>query len=985
MSCPVGAHTVIDDERLAFPQTSEHTNNNTEISEDIIHPDPLMRSRSSSFGSENDNNDFLEPLSEANHTPPSPSSLRNPSSQHSRPSSPVAGNAQSSDSNSAVILEPGDTPDMFERPTFVKEHRSIRLTYIKVAALHIVHHQDVLASNLDLKISLDCLWETGLDIPRNPKPATTLDTVLRRLNLHVDKFLRRQPVCSECYQRFTFNEIALAEVNKCYRTGCSGIFWRIKDGQRHPVKCIVYTRLVAALRRFMLRPEFVKSLFLGREAHDLEHKDGVLHDVCCGSAWLENRLGLKRFWRPSGYAIDRTTDGSPVDSTTRTVSLKYGLLAAVNIDWFGITEKYSVGAVYICFLNLHRSVRYRPENSILACVIPGPGEPSLEELNQVLDPLVEELQTLYDGVEMTVCEGDTTKTEKVHLSVLMTNNDSPARAKSTGRAGHAHHSSFCECECTHKDINTEYGYNIDAHKYMDEEEALRLARNSLDAPNNRERQRIADEYRMRWSSFNHLPQWKPYKNAPVDLMHNLYLGIVKAIWFLLIHTYYFSASQRREFDLFMDSVEWPSGIGRLPKNLATKGGLRKADEFRRLVTILPMALWSVWKDPNDLIPDKAEPIPESSDYTEDHIRSRKKIFDLIVLLSAASRILASWSITLEDVNHGMRLLQRYCQGLLRLGVHLQPNHHFSMHYERCFRLYGPAYAWWLFAFERFNGILEKVPINRHPEDYETILCRFWTRVQRIFEWKESMPADASERERNAINELCRSVGNRGTTLAVDAMLARETTYTTGKHSIRHVNLHSLPLEGLYYLMLEFARTCWPDLRLTSDVEPVPGGYPFLYDKAAETLPFVYRNGIKFGCATATRTKADRFAFVRFGQSLVPCRIEYLFRLTVEKKEPRLCAVVAQMMADNNIPLMPWDEYAEQLGAYTAYAKQFLPFQVVSIEQIVSPMALCQLKARAQSYPHQTLSLWVAILYDRTGSEANDDYSYNDEGEDGGLT
>ncbi|QRV77912.1 hypothetical protein RhiJN_05927 [Ceratobasidium sp. AG-Ba] len=163
----------VDDERLAFPQTSEHTNNNTEISEDIIHPDPLMRSRSSSFGSENDNNDFLEPLSEANHTPPSPSSLRNPSSQHSRPSSPVAGNAQSSDSNSAVILEPGDTPDMFERPTFVKEHRSIRLTYIKVAALHIVHHQDVLASNLDLKISLDCLWETGLDIPRNPKPATT--------------------------------------------------------------------------------------------------------------------------------------------------------------------------------------------------------------------------------------------------------------------------------------------------------------------------------------------------------------------------------------------------------------------------------------------------------------------------------------------------------------------------------------------------------------------------------------------------------------------------------------------------------------------------------------------------------------------------------------------------------------------------------------------------------------------------------------------
>ncbi|KAG9121715.1 hypothetical protein FRC07_002231 [Ceratobasidium sp. 392] len=450
-------------------------------------------------------------------------------------------------------------------------------------------------------------------------------------------------------------------------------------------------------------------------------------------------------------------------------------------------------------------------------------------------------------------------------------------------------------------------------------------------------------------------------------------SVVKTLWALLIGSYYFSAAQRRAFDDFMDSVEWPSKIGRLPKKLATKGGLRKADEFRRLITVLPMALWFVWKGQDDSIPNDAEPIPDDSSYVEDHIRSRQKIFELTVLLSAASRLLTSWSLTLEDVKHGQTLLQRYCQGLLRLAVQLKPNHHFCMHYERCFQLYGPAYAWWLFAYERFNGILEKVQINCHPEDYETILARFWTRRHRLYEMVEFMPEDITERERTIINDMCQSVGNHGTLLAIEAMLAHEIRYTTGKQQHRRVDLHAIKsIPGLYFLMLDFARTCWPHLRLTSDQEPEPGGYPFLYDRVAETLPFVYRNGLKFGCETAKRTKADRFAFVKFGDSCIPCRLEYLFRLTVKDEEPRLCAAVAPMVADEAIPVMPWDEYALELGTFTAYADKFGPFCVVAIEQIVAPMALCKLRARSQLYPYTPMDLWVAILYDRTGTEEDGD-------------
>lgn len=132
--------------------------------------------------------------------------------------------------------------------------------------------------------------------------------------------------------------------------------------------------------------------------------------------------------------------------------------------------------------------------------------------------------------------------------------------------------------------------------------------------------------------------------------------------------------------------------------------------------------------------------------------------------------------------------------------------------------------------------------------------------------------------------MCESTGSRGTTLATEAMMAKETRYTSGKQS-QKIDLHRTTVPGLYFLVLDFARTCWPELRLTSNQEPEPHGYPFLYDKVADALPFVYRNGIRFGSATTKRTEADKFAFMTFSGTRIPCKIEYLLRVTVADREP----------------------------------------------------------------------------------------------------
>jgi hypothetical protein len=47
------------------------------------------------------------------------------------------------------------------------------------------------------------------------------------------------------------------------------------------------------------------------------------------------------------------------------------------------------------------SVRYKPENLFLVGVIPGPREPSAEEVGHFLEPFVDMLDKLWEGTEST--------------------------------------------------------------------------------------------------------------------------------------------------------------------------------------------------------------------------------------------------------------------------------------------------------------------------------------------------------------------------------------------------------------------------------------------------------------------------------------------------------------------------------------------------------------------------------------------------------
>ena len=68
----------------------------------------------------------------------------------------------------------------------------------------------------------------------------------------------------------------------------------------------------------------------------------------------------------------------------------------LNIDWFQPFEhtQYSGGVIYLVIHNLPRLVRFKPENVIIVCSIPGPKEPSCSDLNPYLTCMVNDLKTL---------------------------------------------------------------------------------------------------------------------------------------------------------------------------------------------------------------------------------------------------------------------------------------------------------------------------------------------------------------------------------------------------------------------------------------------------------------------------------------------------------------------------------------------------------------------------------------------------------------
>lgn len=183
-------------------------------------------------------------------------------------------------------------------------------------------------------------------------------------------------------------------------------------------------------------------------------------------------------------------------------------------------------------------------------------------------------------------------------------------------------------------------------------------------------------------------------------MHNLFLGsgknVLKSIWMKrnIINESQFEIIQSR-----IDKIVCPSDIGRIPNKIRSGFASFTADQYKNwIVHFSLLAL-------RDIV-------------TEDDLECWRHLI-------LACRYLCSNEICYDHIRIADGLLMQFCRRIERMYGKdiITPNMHMHAHLCECLYDYGPCHVFWLFSFERYNGILESLPNNNRSIEVQ-VMKRF---------------------------------------------------------------------------------------------------------------------------------------------------------------------------------------------------------------------------------------------------------------------
>lgn len=263
------------------------------------------------------------------------------------------------------------------------------------------------------------------------KPYKMPDTILTlRKRVGADRIITdgitQYAVCPKCHKLFRLGDVRVfTRQQTCDHQEfpdddlCGAELFKRSTGNRFvPKKTFVYRSIKDTIALFLSRPGFIESLNHWKKPH--ESDGGVLYDVHDGAMWRE---------------LKDTNGETFVDGDL-------SLMLTLNVDWFQPFDTgrlHSVGGIYLVINNLPRVDRFKPENAVLVGIIPGPKEPSNHQINHYLQPMVDELNMLYQGQHIQVTgERDLF----VRAALLMVACDIPAARKVSGFTGI---NSLCAC------------------------------------------------------------------------------------------------------------------------------------------------------------------------------------------------------------------------------------------------------------------------------------------------------------------------------------------------------------------------------------------------------------------------------------------------------------------------------------------------------------------------------------------------------------
>ena len=499
----------------------------------------------------------------------------------------------------------------------------------------------------------------------------------------------------------------------------------------YPFKVFPYKTLSSSLQQLLLRQGFAEACRHWKLRSDF----GQLMDIYDGRVW-------KEFQSVSGQPF---------------LAGDFGFGVTINVDWFQPYKHTicSVGAIYLTVMNLPRSIRFKRENIILVGILPGPSEPK-HDVNPYIQPLVEELCDLWTGVTMQVCTASGgTSSEVIRCALLCVACDLPAGRKLCGFLGH---SAKLGCSrCLKKFSGSVGSMNYSGFDRSQWPMRTNTSHRSsvyriMRSKNQQEQNNLESSEGCRYSSLLELPYFDAPRMLAIDPMHNVFLGSGKHMLQLWLN---FGIIKSTHFAILRDAVDRivvPSDVGRIPRKIVTGFSGFTADQLKNWITIYSIpALHGV--------------------LSTQHLECWRSFV-------LACRLLCRRKLSISDVSLLDCLLMKFCTQVESIYGQsaITPNMHMHGHLKNVVEDYGPVYSFWLFAYERYNGILGYQPNNNRAIEPQ-LMSRF---LKDNLAYSFDFPSELSEEFSSLCSTMSNthSVGSVRETLSIDVDCNTTVTFTS---------------------------------------------------------------------------------------------------------------------------------------------------------------------------------------------------------------
>ncbi|CCO36986.1 hypothetical protein BN14_11135 [Rhizoctonia solani AG-1 IB] len=635
-------------------------------------------------------------------------------------------------------------------------------------------------------------------------------------------------------------------------------------------------------------------------------------DISKGWGWWDIPVGLMRGGFPEeeggGYG-----DSGPNDRVALASKL-LGLIFSLNLDGFQTFNhgNYSTMGVYITVNNLPPHLRTIIENMLLVIVIPGPNEPTAYEFDQIMEPLIDDLVALGQGIRLNVHDQRQGHPEPElvygHLGLAVL--DHIARMKVCGHA-------------------VAEGFKLRENKLRDPLDQLDNKYCWLKAPSAAAREAIRQQTGIIFTVFNCLPgclKAEQWKHIAIILPAALFEA-----W--------------RDGDL-------------IPNTFIPRGGRNtKAFKFQQSQAAEMLRNRKlVHRERGGLPRDDPKPLSCVA------VRNRRLIYATICCYLVGRLGMVRHKVTREGIATSQRLLRRFGSDLARMNYPVTPNAHTALHLEESILQYGLLYGFHTAPFERANRVLININNNGHTGGVvEATMARGWLKragchklVCEMQGIENLSPDDIAttemmlramrdgpehERQRGRLNAILAGEENfRSQAILQLPTTSAEVNWTKGDHRpywesvAAHCSLR-IPNAVVYPYGLRPER----GVRLTKK-------------NSTRSLRHVHINGARYGTDFHRWAFNSCYAYIDAERHPVLIKRIYQVKLPVEGVDREVvCAVVQRFQPPAHKPGFPWDNWGDQLEIAAWQFAELDEPEVINVTQFSGTFALSDIEMETGHY------------------------------------